>query len=63
VVALDAARNRGHDLLHWFGGWQPRHGVAIGIDFAADPLGAGLALLALIYSFSYLHEQCVTTTR
>src|SRR5437764_14998873 len=53
-----------HDVLHWAGGWQPRHGIAIGIDLAADPLGAGmsalaagLVFLALIFSFSYLRES------
>ncbi len=33
-------------LVYWFGGWQPRHGIALGISFAIDPLGAGLAALA-----------------
>jgi multicomponent Na+:H+ antiporter subunit D len=43
--------------VYWFGGWHPHHGVAIGIDFAVEPLGAGLAVfvallmtLALLYS-------------
>ena len=47
--------------LHWFGGWQPRSGIAIGITFAVDPLGAGFAvlacaltLLALLYSIPYI---------
>ncbi|MFN2462207.1 MAG: hypothetical protein ABR591_16260, partial [Candidatus Velthaea sp.] len=31
------------DAVSWFGGWQPRHGVAIGVSFTIDPLGAGLA--------------------
>ncbi len=51
------------DVLHWFGGWRPTGGVAIGIGFAADPLGAGLAALAcgivslaLLYSWSYMRE-------
>jgi multicomponent Na+:H+ antiporter subunit D len=50
-------------VLQWFGGWHPDHGVAIGISFVADPLGAamaslasGLVLLALVYSWTYLHE-------
>jgi multicomponent Na+:H+ antiporter subunit D len=50
-------------VLHWFGGWRPTGGVAIGIDFAPDPLGAGLAAvacglvtLALLYSWSYTKE-------
>jgi multicomponent Na+:H+ antiporter subunit D len=51
------------ELLHWFGGWHPRSGVAIGIAFTADPLGAGMAalasflvLMALIYSLTFLKE-------
>jgi multicomponent Na+:H+ antiporter subunit D len=52
-----------HELLHWFGGWRPRSGVAIGIAFNGDPLGAGMAafasflvLLALIFSLTYMKE-------
>jgi multicomponent Na+:H+ antiporter subunit D len=29
--------------LHWFGGWHPRGNVAVGVDFAADAFGLGLA--------------------
>lgn len=50
--------------LHWFGGWTPRSGVAIGIAFAADPLGAGFAVLtcgltlaALLYSIPYVESE------
>jgi multicomponent Na+:H+ antiporter subunit D len=28
----------------WFGGWTPRHGVALGVSFAVDALGAGFAV-------------------
>lgn len=42
----------------WFGGWHPRGGVAIGIDFAVDAFGAGLAAfvavlmtLAMVYTW------------
>lgn len=30
-------------VVHWMGGWTPHHGLAIGISFAVDPMGAGLA--------------------
>jgi multicomponent Na+:H+ antiporter subunit D len=33
-------------LVYWFGGWTPRNGVALGISFAIDGIGAGLALFA-----------------
>ncbi len=35
-----------HDVVYWFGGWKPRHGVALGIAFDVEPLGAALAALA-----------------
>jgi multicomponent Na+:H+ antiporter subunit D len=51
------------DVIHWFSGWRPRGGVAIGIDFAIGPLGAamaaltaGVVLVALLFSWSYLEE-------
>jgi multicomponent Na+:H+ antiporter subunit D len=34
-----------HDLVYWFGGWHPRHGVALGVDFEVDPVGAAHASL------------------
>jgi multicomponent Na+:H+ antiporter subunit D len=47
-------------LVHWFGGWEPRDGVALGISFAVDPFGAGLALfvgflfvMAFVFSWRY----------
>jgi multicomponent Na+:H+ antiporter subunit D len=56
------ASERG-DVLQWFGGWHPDHGVAIGISFVADPLGAamatlasGLVVLSLVYSWTYMRE-------
>ena len=58
-----AADSMDHEVLHWFGGWHPDHGIAIGITFTADPLGAGMAalvsllvLLVLIYSMTYLAD-------
>jgi multicomponent Na+:H+ antiporter subunit D len=33
-------------IVYWFGGWRPRHGITVGIAFAIDPLGAGLAALS-----------------
>jgi multicomponent Na+:H+ antiporter subunit D len=35
-------------LVHWFGGWTPRDGVAIGVSFAIDQVGAGFALFAAV---------------
>jgi multicomponent Na+:H+ antiporter subunit D len=33
-------------VVYWFGGWTPRDGIALGVAFAVDPVGAGLAALA-----------------
>jgi multicomponent Na+:H+ antiporter subunit D len=51
------------EKLQWFGGWHPRHSIALGIAFTADPLGAGMAALAcglgtlvLLYSWTYMRE-------
>lgn len=30
--------------VYWFGGWRPRHGVALGVSFAVDSFGAGAAM-------------------
>ncbi|MGE5206601.1 MAG: complex I subunit 5 family protein, partial [Chlamydiota bacterium] len=47
-------------VIHWFGGWTPRAGVALGISFVIDPIGAAaaaftclLVLAALIFSLHY----------
>lgn len=54
---------RHSDAVAWFGGWQPRHGVAIGISFTIDPLGAGLAtfvglltIAALVFSWRHFES-------
>ena len=61
VVLADAQHG---DLVYWFGAWRPTHGIVLGIDFAADPLGAGMAalstglvLLTLVYSWAYMRDQ------
>jgi multicomponent Na+:H+ antiporter subunit D len=52
----------GH-VVTWFSGWQPRHGIAVGIAFTVDPLGATFATLtaclvvaALSFSVPYFEE-------
>src|SRR5215212_5084141 len=34
--------------VYWFGGWEPRAGLAIGVSFAVDAFGAGLATLCSV---------------
>lgn len=50
--------------LHWFGGWEPRSGVSIGIAFAVDPIAGGaavmvcaLTLAALVYSLTFIDSE------
>jgi multicomponent Na+:H+ antiporter subunit D len=38
----------GGTIVYWFGGWTPRDGIALGISFAIDGIGAGLALFAAV---------------
>jgi multicomponent Na+:H+ antiporter subunit D len=33
-------------VVYWFGDWTPREGIALGVTFAIDPVGAALATLA-----------------
>jgi multicomponent Na+:H+ antiporter subunit D len=49
--------------VYWFAGFRPAHGVAIGIDFQADQLSAGLACLgavlttaALVFAWRYFEQ-------
>lgn len=50
-------------VVYWFGSWSPEHHVGIGIDFAFDKIGVGLAfltaaltLLALLYGLEYFQD-------
>jgi multicomponent Na+:H+ antiporter subunit D len=36
------------EIVYWFGGWRPRDGVALGIAFTIDRIGASLAALAAL---------------
>src|SRR5205807_3191493 len=63
ISMLVLVRSERMTLVHWFGGWQPRHGLAIGVGFVAEPLGAGMAALAgvlvtaaLVFSWHYMEE-------
>ena len=51
-------------IVYWFGGWEPRDGIALGISFAIDPIGAGLALFialmfAMAFAFSFRYFRVV----
>ncbi|MDP9235579.1 MAG: NADH-quinone oxidoreductase subunit D, partial [Actinomycetota bacterium] len=64
MLAMKASGGR---IIYWFGGWTPRglrgHPVALGISFAIDPFGAGMAALvaslvcaALVFSWRFFEE-------
>jgi multicomponent Na+:H+ antiporter subunit D len=71
VTALGAAllaRTLGETgtAVVWFGGWTPRNGVALGVAFAVDPFGAGLAisaglLMTAALTFSWRYFETVGT--
>src|SRR5882724_2956682 len=63
VLLVIMVRTAGGDQVYWFAGFRPAHGAAIGVDFAAGPLSAGLASLAallvtasMIFSWRYFDE-------
>lgn len=47
-------RSADEPIVYWFGGWQPRGEVAIGIAFYVDSLAAGLAALAALLTVGSL---------
>jgi multicomponent Na+:H+ antiporter subunit D len=60
ICVLLANHSVGAPYAYWMGGFEPRHGVAIGISLSVDPLGAALAAFAavlvtaaFIYSLRY----------
>jgi multicomponent Na+:H+ antiporter subunit D len=66
MLAVIMARTAGGDQVYWFAGFHPARGVAIGIDFEAGSLSAGLACLAAFLvtaamTFSWRYFQGVAT--
>jgi multicomponent Na+:H+ antiporter subunit D len=63
VLCVLLAIHASHLLVYWFGAFNLRDGVAVGISFSVDQLGAGMASLAalmvsaaLLYSVRYFDE-------
>lgn len=53
IAALD------QPLVYWFGGWKPISGLAPGVSFFIDPVGAGLAAFTsflMVMSFVFATE-------
>jgi multicomponent Na+:H+ antiporter subunit D len=63
VMLLVLALRTSAGSVYWFAGFRPTGGVAVGIDFEADPLNAGLACVgavlmtaALIFAWRYFPQ-------
>ena len=63
VMLLFLAFRTTSGSVYWFAGFRPAGGVAVGIDFEADPLNAGLACLgavlttaAMIFAWRYFPQ-------
>ena len=52
ICGMLAHRSTAGPIVYWFGGWQPRDGIAVGIDFYVDPFAAGLAALAALLALA-----------
>jgi multicomponent Na+:H+ antiporter subunit D len=66
LLGVIMVRSAHSDMIYWFAGFRPHHGVAIGIDFEAEPLSAGLGFLAavlvtasMVFSWRYFEEISV----
>jgi multicomponent Na+:H+ antiporter subunit D len=60
LTLILTAASAGRPMVYWFAGWRPSAGLAIGVDYAVGPLGAGMASLAgvlasaaLVYCWRY----------
>ena len=62
LCAITLRDGSGGTVVTWFGGWTPRAGAAVGIDFAVDPLGAGFALFIAVLGVGAL-VMCVELIR
>jgi len=69
VTCLGAAllaQTLGGTVVTWFGGWTPRSGIALGVAFAIDPVGAGMVtfaglLMTAALTFSWRYFETVGT--
>jgi multicomponent Na+:H+ antiporter subunit D len=66
MLVVVMVRTAAGDQVYWFAGFRPAHGIAIGIDFEAGSLSAGLAALAALLvtaamTFSWRYFRGVAT--
>jgi multicomponent Na+:H+ antiporter subunit D len=62
ACALLFSQAQTQTIVYWFGGWQPRGSMALGISFVIDPAAAALALVCggltfLAILFSWRHTD------
>ncbi|HZD74895.1 MAG TPA: proton-conducting transporter membrane subunit, partial [Actinomycetota bacterium] len=62
--AVLLVRTLGGTTVAWLGGWTPRQGIALGIAFALDPIGAGMVtfaglLMTAALTFSWRYFEAV----
>ena len=48
LCAILLVRTASGAEVYWFGGWEPRDGIAVGVSFTIDVFGAGLATLVAV---------------
>jgi multicomponent Na+:H+ antiporter subunit D len=66
MLAIIMVKVAGGDRVYWFAGFRPARGIAIGIDFEAGSLSAGLAALGAVLvtaamTFSWRYFERVAT--
>jgi multicomponent Na+:H+ antiporter subunit D len=66
IGVAELAQTLGGASVTWFGGWTPRSGIALGIAFVVDPIGAGMVtfggvLMVAALTFSWRYFETVGT--
>lgn len=54
ATALLFSESLQQPVVYWFGNWKPKAGITIGISFAIDPIGVGLATFAAVLTAAAL---------
>src|SRR5919197_3063069 len=54
MLVLSVAKIGFGTEVYWFGAWQPRGGIALGVDFAVNGIGAGMAILIALLTTAAL---------
>ena len=52
LLVVLARQSAAAPIVYWFGGWRPREGLAVGVAFVVDPLGAALAALTALLTLA-----------